>query len=70
MVAAVYDRLSRIGVRVPDDAGITGYDAAPVRGLFSRAITTVDLSVEDLGRQAEIRIERKVVGPLLPGETL
>ncbi len=82
VAAAVYDRLTQLGIRVPDDVGITGYDAAPVRGLFSRAIATVDLSVAELGRQAAdllcgmivertaARIERKIVGSLLPGETL
>ena len=82
VAAAVYDRLTQLGIRVPDDVGITGYDAAPVRGLFSRAIATVDLSVAELGRQAADllsgmimervtdRIERNIVGSLLPGETL
>ena len=82
VAAAVYDRLTRLGIRVPEDVGITGYDAAPVRGLFSRAIATVDLSVADLGRQAAnllsgmivertaSRTERYIVGAMLPGETL
>jgi LacI family transcriptional regulator, galactose operon repressor len=82
VAAAVYDRLTQLGIRVPGDVGITGYDAAPVRGLLSKAITTVDLSVGDLGWQAadllggmimernSTKIERYIAGPVLLGETL
>jgi len=82
VAAAVYDRLTQLGIRVPADVGVTGYDAAPVRELFSRPMATVDLSVAELGRQAAdllrgliverdgARIERSIVGPVLAGETL
>jgi len=49
---AVIDRLGRLGLRVPEDAGVTGYDNAPVLQLASRPVTTVDLSVGELGAQA------------------
>ena len=52
VAATVYERLLRQGVDVPAGVGITGYDAAPVLGLFSRPITTVDLSVERMGHEA------------------
>jgi LacI family transcriptional regulator, galactose operon repressor len=82
VAAAVYDRLTQLGIRVPEEVGITGYDAAPVRGLLSKAITTVDLSVGDLGWQAadllgnmivernSAKIERNIAGRVLEGETL
>ncbi|MFW6293518.1 MAG: LacI family DNA-binding transcriptional regulator, partial [Spirochaetota bacterium] len=44
VAVAVYERLLHLGVRVPREIGLTGYDAAPVLGLVSQPITTVDLA--------------------------
>jgi LacI family transcriptional regulator len=49
---AAYERLLQLGLRVPEDVGLTGYDAAPVRALISVDITTVELGVRELGREA------------------
>ncbi len=82
VAVAVYDRLRDLGVRIPEDAGITGYDAAPVRGLVGRSITTVDLAVERMGREAAARLVDSILareqpracelipGDLIPGATL
>ena len=52
VAVAVYERLLRAGVDVPGDVGLTGYDAAPVLGLVSTPITTVDLAVDRMGERA------------------
>ena len=82
VAAAVYERLLQLGLRVPEDVGITGYDAAPVRGLLSRTLTTVDLCVPRLGQEASRLLvpmimerqpevtERVVTGGLVRGDTL
>lgn len=82
VAVAVHDRLASLGHRVPEDVGLTGYDAAPVRGLLSRAITTVDLAGENLGRVAAERLVDAILnrtrpegctmipGALIPGESL
>lgn len=49
---AAYERLLQQGLRVPEDVGLTGYDAAPARDLVSVPITTVELGVCELGREA------------------
>ena len=79
---AVYDRLRELGVSVPREVGLTGYDAAPVRGLVRRSITTVDLAVERMGREAAARLVDSILareqprgcdlipGDLVRGETL
>lgn len=77
VAVAVYDRLRDLGLRVPDDAAVTGYDAAPVRGLVSRSITTVDLAVERMGREAAARLvdsilarEQPYACELIPGDLI
>jgi LacI family transcriptional regulator len=66
VAVAVHDRLAALGVRVPQEVGVTGYDAAPVRGLISRELTSVDLAVEKLGHEAAERLVRAVLGRTVP----
>ncbi|MCP2262710.1 LacI family DNA-binding transcriptional regulator [Promicromonospora thailandica] len=47
------DRLRELGVRVPDDIAVTGYDDWEVMSLASRPpLTTVDMQLERLGQRA------------------
>ncbi|MGW2094257.1 LacI family DNA-binding transcriptional regulator [Promicromonospora sukumoe] len=47
------DRLRELGVRVPDDVAVTGYDDWEVMSLASRPpLTTVDMQLERLGQRA------------------
>ncbi|MFP4377543.1 MAG: LacI family DNA-binding transcriptional regulator [Spirochaetales bacterium] len=82
LAVAVYERLLRLGLRVPRDVALAGYDAAPIRKLITPELTTVDLASREQGRSgAEILtaailersqpIGRKLVpGALIRGETL
>jgi DNA-binding LacI/PurR family transcriptional regulator len=62
VATAVYERLLRLGLRVPEDVGLCGFDAAPVRGLLSRELTTVDLCVPLLGERAARMLVEMVMG--------
>ncbi|PUB31937.1 LacI family transcriptional regulator [Promicromonospora sp. AC04] len=47
------DRLRELGLRVPDDVAVTGYDDWEVMSLASRPpLTTVDMRLERLGQRA------------------
>jgi len=82
VAVAVYERLLQLGVRVPQEIGLTGYDAAPVLGLMSQPITTVDLAGERLGHAAAAQLVDAILsrsvatgrsfipGELIPGATL
>jgi LacI family transcriptional regulator len=82
LAVAVYERLLHLGVRVPEDVRLSGYDAAPVRRLITPELTTVDLAGREQGRiAAEILaaaiLERTqptgqelVAGGIVEGETL
>ncbi|MFP4113552.1 MAG: LacI family DNA-binding transcriptional regulator [Spirochaetota bacterium] len=63
---AVFERLVSLGVAVPERVGITGYDAAPVRGLISRPIASVDLAVARLGREAADRLVHAILARSFP----
>jgi len=66
VAVAVYERLLRLGVRVPEEVGLTGYDAAPVLGLVSTAITTVDLAGERLGHVAASQLLAAILSRSVP----
>ena len=66
VAVAVYERLLRLGVRVPEEVGLTGYDAAPVLGLVSTAITTVDLAGERLGHAAASQLLAAILSRSVP----
>lgn len=82
VASALLERLALLGVSVPAQVGVSGYDNAPVRGLLSRDLTSVDLAVEQQGETAarmlsEAIIERSlptgtalVAGAFIPGETI
>ncbi len=74
-------QLSVLGVRVPEDVRVTGCDCAPVHEITFPRLTTVDLSVfrlaKEAGRSLQLEVvEKEVVanilvvdGKLLVGET-
>lgn len=82
VAVAVLERLHLLGLTVPGDVAIVGYDNAPVLQLVTPRMTTVDLSVRDLGARAsgllcERILERTdghesvlVAGSLIRGDTL
>ncbi|WP_455381379.1 LacI family DNA-binding transcriptional regulator [Salinispira pacifica] len=75
MAVYLYQAALSAGIRIPEQASLTGFDASPVRELLTPQIDTVSLSVERLGREAgawlrSLIIERRVepVQLLVAGE--
>lgn len=52
MAAGAYKAAQRMGLRVPEDLTIIGYDDSPLASQLWPALTTIHLPVRDLGRQA------------------
>jgi LacI family transcriptional regulator len=53
------------GLCVPQDVAILGYDDAPVENAMSSSLTTMQIPLEDMGRQAA-----KMILQLVAGETI
>ncbi|HLS92728.1 MAG TPA: LacI family DNA-binding transcriptional regulator [Microbacterium sp.] len=65
------DRLRELGIRVPDDVAVTGYDDWQVMSLASRPpLTTVDMRLEELGTRAAELLLRLVEGDRQEGVEL
>jgi LacI family transcriptional regulator len=52
MAAGVYKAALRMGLSIPGDLSVVGYDDSPLAGQLWPALTTIHLPVRDLGRQA------------------
>ena len=77
----VLTELDRLGISVPNEIAVTGFDDSPVRRLSRPLLTTVSLPVEELARYAATRLQAeiieneapaallRVVGHLVPGES-
>lgn len=50
MAAGAYLALARMGLRVPDDVTVVGYDDEPLAGILDPPLTTVRLPFYELGR--------------------
>lgn len=71
-----------MGLRVPEDFALTGFDNSPVRDLVSKPIVSVDLDVPGMGFQSgrwlrDVIIEKRdsslhlhIPGHLIPGTTI
>jgi LacI family transcriptional regulator len=60
----VIDSLRESGVRVPDDVAVVGFDNWDVIAAATRpAITTIDMNLHELGRQAGLRLLDMMGGP-------
>ena len=66
VAVAAYERLLQLGVRVPQEIGLTGYDAAPVLGLLSQSVTTVGLAGERLGHTAAAQLVDAILARSVP----
>lgn len=65
------DRMRELGIRVPDDVAVTGYDDWQVMSLASRPpLTTVDMRLEELGTRAAELLLRLVEGDRQEGVEL
>jgi LacI family transcriptional regulator len=54
--------LAALGVRVPDDISVTGFDDIPFAAFSAPALTTVSVPNEELGRQAWARMQSLIAG--------
>ena len=52
MAAGVYKAAQRMGISIPGDLSVVGYDDSPLASQLWPALTTVRLPVRDIGRQA------------------
>ena len=72
------DAIRQMGLRVPEDISIAGYDGISLIQKFHPRLTTVRQDGEEIGRQAAIRLLSRVTEPLgaqsrpiiVPGELL
>lgn len=66
----VLTELDRLGVSVPGEVAVTGFDDSPVRRLSRPLLTTVSLPVEELARYAATRLQAEILGDDVPGGLL
>jgi LacI family transcriptional regulator len=52
MAFGVYDAAREMGMRIPDDLSVVGFDNIPDAGLVDPPLTTVDQSIEGMGALA------------------
>ena len=63
-------QLSRMGVRVPDDIAITGFDDISESTIVEPNLTTVHVFPEELGRRAVLALLQRIEHPHLPREVV
>lgn len=61
LALVVMAELERLGVKVPTDVAVAGFDASPLRRLSRPLLTTVALPVHDLARFAGVRLQSEIV---------
>ena len=62
-VVAIYfmQKALTLGISIPKDLSITGFDNSSVRNLFLKKIDTIQLSVEKLGEEAGAWLKRRII---------
>jgi LacI family transcriptional regulator len=60
MAIGCMDALAQLGVRVPDDIAVAGFDDIPIARLMRPSLTTVSAKIADLSRRALERLIRRV----------
>ena len=71
LALALMDALRELGIRVPDDVGIVGFDGIPYARISNPRLTTVAVPSADMGRIAALSLIRAVhEGQLPPGVLL
>jgi DNA-binding LacI/PurR family transcriptional regulator len=64
------DALRKLGVRVPDDVGIVGFDGIPFAGISNPRLTTVAVPSAEMGRIAAATLIQAVHEGVLPDGVL
>jgi LacI family transcriptional regulator len=62
MALGVYDAAAELGVRIPDQLSVVGFDNVPEAGLADPPLTSVDQSIEAMGRLAVELLARLIQG--------
>ena len=66
LALALMDALRGLGVRVPDDVGIVGFDGIPFAAISNPGLTTVAVPSAEMGRAAAASLIRAVHEGELP----
>ncbi len=66
----VLTELDRLGIKVPSDISVTGFDDSPVRKLSRPLLTTIAMPMGELAKAAAIRLETEIIDHIVPTETL
>lgn len=66
----VLTELDRLGVSVPSQISVTGFDNSPVRQLSRPLLTTISMPVSELAKAAASRLETQIIEQVVPTETL
>jgi LacI family transcriptional regulator len=64
MATGAYIALARLGLRIPDDVSVVGYDDEPLAADLAPALTTVRIPFYEMGRTAARHILERTVGDL------
>jgi len=66
LALALMDALRGVGVRIPDDLGIVGFDGIPFAGIANPRLTTVAVPSSEMGRVAAASLVRAIHEGVLP----
>jgi DNA-binding LacI/PurR family transcriptional regulator len=61
------DAAAELGLRVPEDISIAGYDESPLARLTRPSLTTVAQDTDKLGRQAALYLIDRIENPRTAG---
>lgn len=68
MAFGIYQRLRELGLKIPEDFGLVGYDDSEIAMCTEPPLTTVKVPLYEIGYEAAIgvinRVEGKVIGPI------
>ncbi len=62
MAFGVYDAAHELGIRIPDDLSVVGFDNIPDAGLVEPPLTTVDQAIEGMGALAAEVVIKLIAG--------
>lgn len=66
MAFGAYEAVRELGLKVPSDVSVVGYDNQPLSGFMFPPLTTVDLPHEEIGRVAGELLQQQIADQPLP----
>lgn len=69
VAAQLLQSLNRLGIRVPDDLKIVGFDNVPFSSLLTVPLTTMEQSCSDIAATALHALRDRINHPVLPPRT-